>query len=85
PSSPVGRVLSSAIFAVDFYSQQAHQSFASSAAAVEHYLEHGWRKRLDPHPLFSTLHYIENYPDVAQTGINSLLHFISHGGFEGRN
>jgi hypothetical protein len=85
PNSPAGVILASGIFDLEFYSVQANQSFASIVSAVEHYLDEGWRKGLEPHPLFSSRYYIQSYPDVAQTNVNPLQHYIAHGGFEGRN
>ena len=35
--------------------------------------------------LFDKAWYIQNYPDVKQAGINSLLHYYRYGGFEGRD
>ena len=29
--------------------------------------------------------YLANYPDVAQAGVDPLIHYIQHGGFEGRD
>ncbi|MEL6883589.1 MAG: glycosyltransferase [Pseudomonadota bacterium] len=51
---------------------------------VQHYLEEGWQDGLDPSPSFSTDFYIENNPDVSETGINPLLHYVRTGKAEGR-
>jgi hypothetical protein len=35
--------------------------------------------------LFDSSFYLENNPDVARDGVNPLVHFARHGGFEGRD
>ena len=37
-----------------------------------------------PHPLFDPAFYLERYPDVRQSGVNPLLHFVRYGAAEGR-
>ncbi len=51
---------------------------------VAHYNKVGWRKGLDPSPLFSTRHYLAANPDVARAKINPFKHFITTGRREGR-
>jgi hypothetical protein len=34
--------------------------------------------------MFSTARYLAAYPDVAQEGINPLIHFVRNGQAEGR-
>jgi lipopolysaccharide biosynthesis protein/glycosyltransferase involved in cell wall biosynthesis len=36
-------------------------------------------------PLFDSKYYLSNNPDVARSKISAPLHFLLHGGFEGRN
>ena len=38
----------------------------------------------DPGPLFSTRAYFETYPDVADAGVNPLVHYLLYGRNEGR-
>ena len=52
---------------------------------LAHYLERGWRRRLDPHPLFSTGFYLDENPDVAAAGVCPLVHFVRFGAAEGRD
>lgn len=53
-------------------------------SAVEHYLEKGWELLYDPGPQFSTLAYLQDYPDVARAGIPPLVHYEECGHREGR-
>src|SRR5262245_50775799 len=45
--------------------------------SIRHYLLHGVSEGRDPHPLFSTRFYLERYPDVAASGINPLVHYLT--------
>lgn len=49
-----------------------------------HYLLEGAAQRLSPRPDFSTRHYLAANPDVAQAGVNPLLHYVRNGREEGR-
>lgn len=49
-----------------------------------HYLTTGAEQRLNPHPEFSTRHYLGSNPDVALAYINPLLHYVRNGRAEGR-
>ena len=49
-----------------------------------HYLLHGGLEGRDPGPFFSTEAYLARYPDVAEAGVNALLHYETHGRREGR-
>lgn len=51
---------------------------------LTHYLIMGWRKGLDPSPLFDTSHYLRSYRDVRESDANPLVHFVLHGHEEGR-
>jgi glycosyltransferase involved in cell wall biosynthesis len=51
---------------------------------ADHYLRQGAALGFDPGPLFSTVRYLADHPDVAREGMNPLVHFLRHGQFEGR-
>ena len=51
----------------------------------EHYIETGGREGRDPHPLFSSKWYLEQYLDVASAGLNPLVHYITAGAKERRS
>ena len=60
------------------------QSGPTRLDPLRHYLTVGAGNGLDPSPAFSTLMYLMRYPDVAQAGINPLLHYRQDGRSEGR-
>ena len=53
--------------------------------AISHFVSTGAQQGLDPNPLFSIRFYLAAYPDVGASGINPLIHYIYHGGKEGRS
>lgn len=66
----------SQLFDVDFYISNNNLNKMSRQDAFKHYLSEGWRKQLDPHPLFRTEYYL------LQTGpLNepALLHYLRAG------
>lgn len=71
-----------ALFEEDYYRAQLDADIAGDALA--HYLDHGWMRGLNPSAAFDTAYYLANNPDVAESGINPLLHFLHHGRAEGR-
>jgi GT2 family glycosyltransferase/lipopolysaccharide biosynthesis protein/Tfp pilus assembly protein PilF len=51
---------------------------------ITHFLKWGaWEGRM-PNRMFDPLFYLDQNPDVAQSGNNPLVHFIRHGAGEGR-
>ncbi|MCD7818909.1 MAG: hypothetical protein LUH07_07645 [Lachnospiraceae bacterium] len=53
--------------------------------AIEHYCTIGWKHLFDPSLQFSTQDYLQDYPDVAQAGVQPLVHFEVYGRREGRS
>ncbi len=52
--------------------------------ALSHFLKTGAKKGYDPGPEFSCSAYLSEHPDVAEAGINPLIHYLRFGRFEGR-
>lgn len=52
--------------------------------AAAHYLQIGWRQGYSPGAGFDTKWYLSQYPDVAASGLNPLVHYLRHGRDEGR-
>jgi Glycosyl transferase family 2 len=55
-----------------------------SRPAFAHYLRDGWRAGLDPGPNFCVNDYLAECPDVRESGVEPLGHYISAGYLEGR-
>ncbi len=75
----------SALFDAGFYSRAARDVLPDDADPLDHYCTVGWRRGLDPSAGFSTARYIASNADVAEAGMNPLLHYIEHGMAEGRS
>ena len=71
------------LFDGEWYSNQ--HGIAVNSPPERHFCERGWKNGWDPGPNFSTRSYLEANPDVADAGINPLLHFIRRGRKEGRS
>ena len=46
---------------------------------IEHYLKLGAKENRNPSPDFDTKLYLQNFPNVAMSGMNPLEHYILHG------
>ncbi len=78
----ISKLINNPLFDHNFYS-----GLSSRVRLVQliHYVEYGYKERLNPHPLFDTSYYIQENPDVAERDIEPLNHYLSHGFKEGRN
>lgn len=73
------------MFDEPFYRRRAARlNVPVSEDALEHYIQEGWTKGLDPHPLFSTQYYRSQNEDVAGAGVNPLAHYAGFGAAEQR-
>ncbi|WP_262689460.1 rhamnosyltransferase WsaF family glycosyltransferase [Kordiimonas aestuarii] len=52
--------------------------------AVLHFAEKGWKLGFNPSKSFLVEPYLEAYPDIAESGVNPLLHYLRYGRVEGR-
>ena len=52
----------------------------AQADPFTHYMTIGAAQGRDPHPLFSTGHYLAQAPEAGQPGVNPLHHFLTIGG-----
>ena len=80
------RLLESSTYFDAAWYQQGHAATSGFGrpTGAAHYLLQGANAGLDPGPLFSTQDYLSSHPDVAQAGMNPLVHFLRYGQYEGR-
>jgi GT2 family glycosyltransferase/glycosyltransferase involved in cell wall biosynthesis len=87
PGSDLARLIDavaqSAYFDPDYYRAQ-HPELVHVEDLVRHYIETGWRERLNPGPAFDTASYLDVNPDVRAAEMNPLVHYILYGRAEGR-
>lgn len=72
-----------ALFDPAYYAAQLG-AVPDGVSLFEHYMDSGWRQRLDPSPAFSTAYYLDTNPEVAAAGINPFLHWVNYGRHEKR-
>lgn len=87
-SEPSGKIMSlvreSGFFDAEWYSKMYPEVGGGKLNPLEYFCTHGLSKNHDPGPNFSSAGYAEKYPDVAQAGTPSFLHYLLHGKAEGR-
>ncbi|MCR5858298.1 hypothetical protein [Mesorhizobium sp. J428] len=73
------------LFDREYYKSQLDEQVPLDEDLLAHYLRSGWRRGLNPHPLFSVRYYLETYADIASNDLEPFSHFLRHGDREGRN
>ncbi len=73
------------LFDPSFYRAASELPDVTDRKALQHYLTTGWRAGLDPSEDFSTTRYLEANPDVADSGLNPLEHYVQFGREECRS
>src|SRR5690606_10254356 len=73
------------MFDAAFYRQQAkHKGIDVTIAPMAHFFADGARLGINPHPLFDLAWYLDQYGDVATSGMNPLAHYVLTGEAENR-
>lgn len=78
---PEGRQFPSdfvAVFDADWYSRSVG-GLRGTRAAIEHYLLTGWRRGIDPSPLFSVRWYLAHHRDVVPEAADPLSYYLDTG------
>ncbi len=76
----------SPLFDADYYkSRYLNPGRIARLDPLKHYLTIGANQLFNPGPEFDTAWYLEQNPDVRQSGVNPLYHFILFGEVEGRS
>ncbi len=73
----------SSFFDPAWYSE-AYPDLSGCNDLLFHYATQGWKEGRNPGPEFNGNLYLEHYPDVANSGINPLMHYLEFGKAEGR-
>lgn len=75
----------SELFDPAWYKARYHASTGIDDDPIVHYLRIGASLGFDPGPGFSTAGYLDANPDVAESDLNPLVHYLRHGRREGRS
>ncbi|WP_458425195.1 glycosyltransferase family protein [Methylorubrum extorquens] len=78
------RKLVSDAFDAWYYFSSHKDSLPPGRDALSHYLDHGWKKGLNPTGWFSVGYYNENNEDVVKRGLEPFGHYLEYGWKEGR-
>lgn len=81
---PATVIARSPLFDENWYLSATLSAKSSVFDPAYHYYHIGARMGRNPGPAFDTLGYLLAHPDVAEAGINPLLHFEKYGRNEGR-
>jgi len=76
-------ILDSGLFDAGWYLLHTPE-LDSGEDPLEHFLTNGLHRDLSPGPAFDAAFYLNDNPDVADSGFNSLLHYLRFGRAEGR-
>lgn len=77
-------IIESGLFSPFYYLTNHPQAWKRNVDPLNFYNKHGWKAGHNPGPHFNTRDYLSMYEDVAQMGVNPLLHYIRFGKKEGR-
>lgn len=80
----ISLIKASGLFDVEWYQKICPELSKLPLTPVEHYLSIGYKMGLNPSEKFNGNLYLERYPDVAEEGVNPLIHYILFGKSEGR-
>ncbi|MDU1651248.1 hypothetical protein LO739_02660 [Leclercia adecarboxylata] len=80
----IGLIQASGLFDIEWYQKICPELSKLPLTPIEHYLSIGYKMGLNPSEEFDGNLYLERYPDVAQEGVNPLIHYILFGKNEGR-
>ena len=74
----------SGLFDARWYAERYRDVAMLGLSPAEHFLRIGAKLERDPSPRFDTAYYLAANPDVVQSRMNPLLHYLFHGRDEGR-
>jgi len=80
----IALIIESGLFNTEWYQKICPELNKLPLTPIEHYLSIGYKMGLNPSEKFDGNLYLERYPDVAQEGVNPLIHYILFGKNEGR-
>ena len=78
------KIIESGLFSSFYYLTHHPEAWKSKVDPLNFFNKHGWKAGHNPGPHFNTRDYLSMYEDVAQSGVNPLLHYIEIGKKEGR-
>lgn len=71
-------------FDEDYYLKSYSDLISNGEDPLSHYLNVGWKQKLNPSPFFNTDMYLKSNPDVEREVVNPLVHYVMTGQNESR-
>jgi glycosyltransferase involved in cell wall biosynthesis len=62
-----------------FYLRNNPDVAASGGDPLDHFMQYGWREGRDPSPEFSVDAYLQAFPELADSGVNPFVHWLTSG------
>ncbi len=72
-------IAASELFDKGWYRRYQMRGLTKLTNPLWHFLAVGRKHQLDPSPLFDTEHYISSNPDVRDSNLNPLFHYLEYG------
>ena len=72
-------VKKSGLFDYNYYTEEYNLNDYNYNLALLHYLETGYKKGYNPSKQFNGNNYLKKYPEVKETNLNPLVHYLKYG------
>lgn len=72
-------IVASELFDKRWYRRNQMRGLSKLSDPLWHFLALGRKHELDPSPMFDTEHYISSNPDVRDSNLNPLFHYLEYG------
>lgn len=72
-------IAGSELFDKRWYRRHQMRGLSKLSDPLWHFLALGRKHQLDPSPMFDTEHYISSHPDVRDSNLNPLFHYLEYG------
>ena len=72
-------IAGSELFDKRWYRRHQMRGVSKLSDPLWHFLALGRKHELDPSPMFDTEHYISSHPDVRDSNLNPLFHYLEYG------
>ena len=71
-------IKTSPLFNQKWYLSQNPDVKAKKIGAAKHYVKYGWKEGRNPSLEFNTIEYIKKYPEILQSKLNPIIHYIQN-------
>jgi len=72
-------IKNSGLFDSEYYLHTYSRDLNANNNPLTHFIKFGWQEGKNPSTDFDTNFYLNHNPDVRESGINPLIHYITQG------